>query len=98
MFSSASWQFDVNGKYLSNRNINRFNYLYILTQDSTGVLLWILCLWILLLILHAIISYARIEYAYYGLRCVNASPTLSNSYLWKCRRGANLSVHSSPTY
>ena len=43
-----------------------------------------------------IISYARIEYAYYGFRCLNASPTLSNSYLWKCRRGVQLSS-SSPT-
>jgi hypothetical protein len=43
-----------------------------------------------------VISYARIEYAYYGLRCLNASPTLSNSYLWKCRRGANLSSNSNP--
>ncbi|MBE0570046.1 MAG: T9SS type A sorting domain-containing protein [Ignavibacteriaceae bacterium] len=43
-----------------------------------------------------IISYARIEFAYYGLRCLGASPTLSYSYLWKCRRGANLSSDSHP--
>ncbi|MBK9096868.1 MAG: right-handed parallel beta-helix repeat-containing protein [bacterium] len=43
-----------------------------------------------------IISYTRIEYAYYGLRCLGASPTLSHSYLWKCRRGANLSSDSHP--
>jgi hypothetical protein len=43
-----------------------------------------------------IISYAKIEYAYYGLRCLGASPTLSHSYLWKCRRGANLSSDSHP--
>ena len=43
-----------------------------------------------------IISYARIEFAYYGLRCLGASPTLSHSYLWKCRRGANLSSDSHP--
>jgi hypothetical protein len=43
-----------------------------------------------------IISYARIEYAYYGLRCLGASPTLSHSSLWKCRRGANLSSDSHP--
>jgi parallel beta-helix repeat protein len=40
------------------------------------------------------ISYARIEYAYYGFRCLSASPTLSNSYLWKCRRGVQLSSAS----
>jgi parallel beta-helix repeat protein len=43
-----------------------------------------------------IISYSRIEYAYYGFRCLTASPTLSNSYLWKCRRGVQLSS-ASPT-
>ena len=43
-----------------------------------------------------IISYAKIEYAYYGLRCLGASPTLSHTYLWKCRRGANLSSDSHP--
>lgn len=40
------------------------------------------------------ISYARIEYAYYGFRCLSASPALSNSYLWKCRRGVQLSSAS----
>jgi hypothetical protein len=44
-----------------------------------------------------IISYTRIEFANYGLRCLGASPTLSHSYLWKCRRGANLSSDSHPT-
>lgn len=43
-----------------------------------------------------VIKYARIEYAYYGLRCIDASPTLENCYLFKCRRGANLSS-SSPS-
>ena len=40
------------------------------------------------------INYAKIEYAYYGFRCLSASPTLSNSYLWKCRRGVQLSSAS----
>jgi Secretion system C-terminal sorting domain/Right handed beta helix region len=43
-----------------------------------------------------IISYAKIEYAYYGLRCLDASPTLSYSYLYKCRRGVNLTSSSNP--
>jgi len=43
-----------------------------------------------------IISYAKIEYAYYGFRCADASPTLSYSYLWKCRRGVNLTSSSNP--
>uniref|UniRef100_A0A832G888 T9SS type A sorting domain-containing protein n=1 Tax=Ignavibacterium album TaxID=591197 RepID=A0A832G888_9BACT len=37
------------------------------------------------------IKYARIFYADYGIRCVDASPTLSNSYLYKCGRGVQLS-------
>ncbi|WP_337866734.1 right-handed parallel beta-helix repeat-containing protein, partial [Ignavibacterium sp.] len=37
------------------------------------------------------IKYARIFYADYGLRCIDASPTLANSYLYKCGRGVQLS-------
>ncbi|MCA2004630.1 MAG: right-handed parallel beta-helix repeat-containing protein [Ignavibacterium sp.] len=37
------------------------------------------------------IKFARIYYADYGLRCIDASPTLSNSYLYKCGRGVQLS-------
>jgi len=43
-----------------------------------------------------VISYARIEYAYYGFRCSGANPTLSNSYLWKCRRSVYVQTNSSP--
>jgi hypothetical protein len=38
-----------------------------------------------------ILNYVRIEYAYYGLRAIDASPTISNSTLYKCRRGVQLS-------
>jgi hypothetical protein len=37
------------------------------------------------------IKYTRINYAYYGMRAVNASPTFDNCYIYKCRRGADLS-------
>jgi hypothetical protein len=37
------------------------------------------------------IKYARIFYADYGMRCIDASPELSNSYLYKCLRGVQLS-------
>jgi hypothetical protein len=37
------------------------------------------------------IKFARIYYADYGLRCIDASPTLGNSYLYKCGRGVQLS-------
>ncbi|AFH47845.1 Hypothetical protein IALB_0133 [Ignavibacterium album JCM 16511] len=37
------------------------------------------------------IKYARIYFADYGFRCIDASPTLSNSYLYTCGRGVQLS-------
>lgn len=37
------------------------------------------------------IKFARIFYADYGMRCIDASPELSNSYLYKCLRGVQLS-------
>ncbi len=37
------------------------------------------------------IKFARIYYADYGMRCVDASPEISNSYLFKCLRGIQLS-------
>lgn len=40
------------------------------------------------------IDYAIIQYAYYGFRCVDANPSLENSYLFKCRRGIQLSSSS----
>ena len=39
----------------------------------------------------SIISYSKIYYADYGMRCIGASPTMSNSYIFKCNRGFNLS-------
>uniref|UniRef100_A0A7V2ZME9 T9SS type A sorting domain-containing protein n=1 Tax=Ignavibacterium album TaxID=591197 RepID=A0A7V2ZME9_9BACT len=37
------------------------------------------------------IKFARIYYADYGFRCIDANPTLGNSYLYKCGRGVQLS-------
>jgi hypothetical protein len=37
------------------------------------------------------IKFSRIYYADYGMRCVDASPEISNSYLYKCLRGVQLS-------
>jgi hypothetical protein len=42
-----------------------------------------------------IIRFSKIEYAYYGLRCIGSSPTLDRSYLFKCRRGVQLSNSNS---
>lgn len=36
------------------------------------------------------ISYAKIFYADYGFRCINVSPVLTNSHLYKCGRGVQL--------
>lgn len=41
------------------------------------------------------IKFARIFYADYGMRCVDASPELSNSYLFKCLRGVQLSTSNA---
>lgn len=45
-----------------------------------------------------VISYAKIEYAYYALRCIGASPTFTNNYVYKCRRGGTLSSSSNPIF
>ncbi len=39
-----------------------------------------------------IIQYAVIEYAYYGVRCIDASPSVSSSHIYKCDRGIQLSA------
>ncbi len=38
-----------------------------------------------------IIQYAVIEYASYGVRCIDASPSIMNSHILKCDRGIQLS-------
>lgn len=43
----------------------------------------------------SLIKYARIFYADYGFRCIDASPQLSNSYLFKCLRGVQLSASNA---
>jgi hypothetical protein len=96
MFSGSTSGFDVNGKFLAVGTQTDSIIFSSLTQDSTGAAYNGFYFMDTSVDSACIISYARIEYAYYGLRCLNASPTLSNSYLWKCRRGANLSSNSSP--
>ncbi len=45
-----------------------------------------------------VINYAVIEYAYYGVRAIDASPTVTNSIFHKCRRGFNLSGSNAKIY
>jgi hypothetical protein len=96
MFSGSTSGFDVNGKFLAVGTEADSIIFSSLTQDSTGAAYNGFYFMDTSIDSACIISYARIEYAYYGLRCLNASPTLTNSYLWKCRRGVNLSSNSSP--
>lgn len=96
MFSGSTSGFDVNGKFLAVGTVTDSIIFSSLTQDSTGAAYNGFYFMDTSVDSACIISYARIEYAYYGLRCLGASPTLSHSYLWKCRRGANLSSNSSP--
>ncbi|RPI71791.1 MAG: hypothetical protein EHM47_09475, partial [Ignavibacteriales bacterium] len=43
----------------------------------------------------SVISYTYIEYSKYGMRCIDASPILTNSHIYKCGRGAQLSGSDS---
>ena len=43
----------------------------------------------------SIIKYARIFYADYGMRCIDSHPEISNSYLFKCLRGVQLSTSNA---
>lgn len=43
----------------------------------------------------SIIKYAKIFYADYGMRCIDVSPILSNTHLYKCGRGIQLSSSSA---
>jgi hypothetical protein len=96
LFSGSTSGFDVNGKFLAVGTPTDSIIFSSSNQDSTGAAYNGFYFLDSSVDSACIISYARIEYAYYGLRCVGASPTLSHSYLWKCRRGANLSSNSHP--
>ncbi len=96
MFSGSLSGFEVYGKFLAVGTVTDSIIFSSLTQDSTGAAYNGFYFRDTAVDSACIISYARIEYAYYGLRCLEASPTLTNSYLWKCRRGANLSSNSHP--
>lgn len=96
LFSGSTSGFDVNGKFLAVGTETDSIIFSSLNQDSTGGAYNGFYFLDSSVDSACIISYARIEYAYYGIRCVGSSPTLSNSYLWKCRRGANLSSDSHP--
>ncbi len=96
MFSGSTSGFEVYGKFLAVGTVTDSIIFSSLTQDSTGGAYNGFYFRDTAVDSACIISYVRIEYAYYGLRCLEASPTLTNSYLWKCRRGANLSSNSSP--
>ncbi|MBE0539427.1 MAG: right-handed parallel beta-helix repeat-containing protein [Ignavibacterium sp.] len=96
LFTGSTSGFEVYGKFLAVGTVTDSIIFSSLTQDSTGAAYNGFYFRDTAVDSACIISYARIEFAYYGLRCLEASPTLTNSYLWKCRRGANLSSNSSP--
>ncbi|HEX7358423.1 MAG TPA: T9SS type A sorting domain-containing protein [Ignavibacteriaceae bacterium] len=96
MFSGSASGFEIYGKFLAVGTVTDSIVFSSATQDSTGGTFNGFYFRDTAVDTACVISYARIEYAYYGLRCLEASPTLTNSYLWKCRRGANLSSNSHP--
>lgn len=96
LFSGSSSGFDINGKFWAVGTATDSIIFSSLTQDSTGAAYNGFYFMDPSVDSACAISYARIEYAYYGLRCSGASPTLSNSYLWKCRRSIYLQSGSNP--
>jgi hypothetical protein len=96
MFSGSASGFEIYGKFLAVGTVTDSIVFSSATQDSTGGTFNGFYFRDTAVDTACVIRYARIEYAYYGLRCLEASPTLTNSYLWKCRRGANLSSNSHP--
>ncbi|MFZ2866177.1 MAG: T9SS type A sorting domain-containing protein [Ignavibacteriaceae bacterium] len=96
LFSGSSSGFDINGKFWAVGTATDSIIFSSLTQDSTGAAYNGFYFMDPSVDSACAISYARIEYAYYGLRCLGASPTLSNSYLWKCRRSIYLQSGSNP--
>lgn len=96
LFSGSTSGFDINGKFWAVGTAADSIIFSSLTQDSTGGAYNGFNFLNPSVDSACAISYARIEYAYYGLRCSGASPTLSNSYLWKCRRSIYLQSGSNP--
>ncbi len=86
-FSSAG--FEVNGTFTTEGTEIDSVYFTSSTPDSTGAYDGIL--------FNAasgnsgMIQFTKIEYASYGVRCIDASPSILNSYLFKCDRGVQLS-------
>ena len=86
-FSTAG--FEVNGTFKTEGTETDSVYFTSPLQDSTGAYDGIL--------FNAasgnsgMIQFTKIEYASYGVRCIDASPSISNSYLFKCDIGIQLS-------
>jgi hypothetical protein len=89
-FTSALGQFDVNGIFKAIGTQTDSIIFTSTIQDSTGFY-YGFSFNDSTNDTASIISYAKIFYADYGMRCINASPTMSYSYLYKCGRGFNLS-------
>ena len=96
LFSGSTSGFDIGGKFWAVGTASDSIIFSSLSQDSSGSYngLYFMdssvdtaCM----------VSYARIEYASYSFRCLGASPTLTNSYIWKSRRGPYLQSGSNPT-
>jgi parallel beta-helix repeat protein len=96
LFSGSTSGFDINGKFWAVGTAADSIIFSSLTQDSTGGAYNGFNFLNPSVDSACAISYARIEYASYGFRCSGASPTLSNSYLWKCRRSIYLQSGSNP--
>ncbi len=96
LFSASSAGFDVEGKFWAVGTETDSIVFSSLSEDSLGGSFSGFYFKATSVDSACAISYARIEYANYSFRCSGTSPTLSHSYLWKCRRGPYLQSGSNP--
>ena len=81
--------FEVNGIFTTEGTETDSVYFTSSLQDSTGAYDGIL--YNALSGNSGMIQFTKIEYASYGVRCIDANPSIINTYLFKCDRGIQLS-------
>ncbi|MBZ0200781.1 MAG: right-handed parallel beta-helix repeat-containing protein, partial [Ignavibacteriaceae bacterium] len=97
-FTGSTSGFEVNGKFLAVGTAADSIFFTSTSNDTTGAAYDGFRFNDTSVDSACIISYAHIEYAYYAMRCIGASPTFTNNYVYKCRRGGTLSSSSNPIF
>jgi parallel beta-helix repeat protein len=91
MLSGSTTGFEVYGKFVAVGTYDDSITFSSSTQDSTGLAYSGIYFLDSSIDTACVIGYLRIEYAYYGIRCLGASPIIASNHFWKCRRGIQLS-------